>query len=191
MVHPQPEMYWGNVNPVGPRSVYDEAKRFGEALTAAYRDAKGVDAGIVRIFNTYGPRMRVHDGRAVPTFIRQALAGDALTVAGDGEQTRSLCYVDDLVRGVLAFADGAHAGPVNLGGTEELGVLRIAEDVIATVGSASSIDYIARPVDDPQIRRPDTTLARDLLGWRPMVPWRVGLERTIAWWRTREPVEPR
>ena len=179
--HPQPESYWGHVNPIGPRGVYDEGKRFGEALTTAYRDHEGVDTGIVRIFNTYGPRMRPHDGRAIPTFIRQALLGDPLTVAGDGAQTRSVCFVDDLVRGVLAFAASGHPGPVNLGNPEELTVLRIAQDVLAAVGSASAIEHIALPVDDPKVRRPDTTLAEELLGWRPRVPWTDGLARTVEW----------
>ncbi len=181
--HPQPESYWGHVNPIGPRGVYDEGKRFGEALTTAYRDHEGVDTGIVRIFNTYGPRMRPHDGRAIPTFIRQALLGDPLTVAGDGAQTRSVCFVDDLVRGVLAFAASGHPGPVNLGNPEELTVLRIAEDVLAAVGSASAIEHIDLPVDDPKVRRPDTTLAQELLGWRPRVPWSEGLARTVEWFR--------
>jgi dTDP-glucose 4,6-dehydratase len=179
--HPQPESYWGHVNPIGPRGVYDEGKRFGEALTTAYRDHEGVDTGIVRIFNTYGPRMRPHDGRAIPTFIRQALLGEPLTVAGDGAQTRSVCFVDDLVRGVLAFAASGHPGPVNLGNPEELTVLRIAQDVLAAVGSASAIEHIALPVDDPKVRRPDTTLAEELLGWRPRVPWTDGLARTVEW----------
>jgi dTDP-glucose 4,6-dehydratase len=182
--HPQPETYWGHVNPIGPRGVYDEGKRFGEALTTAYRDHEDVDTGIVRIFNTYGPRMRPHDGRAIPTFVRQALLGEPLTVAGDGSQTRSVCFVDDLVRGVLAFASGQHPGPVNLGNPEELSVLQIAEDVLCAVGSSSStIEHVPLPVDDPRVRRPDTTLAEDLLGWRPRVPWSEGLARTVEWFR--------
>jgi dTDP-glucose 4,6-dehydratase len=182
--HPQPETYWGHVNPIGPRGVYDEGKRFGEALTTAYRDHEGIDTGILRIFNTYGPRMRPHDGRAIPTFVRQALLGEPLTVAGDGSQTRSVCYVDDLVRGVLAFASAQHPGPVNLGNPEELSVLRIAEDVLRAVGSSSStIEHVPLPVDDPRVRRPDTTLAEDLLGWRPRVPWSEGLARTVEWFR--------
>jgi dTDP-glucose 4,6-dehydratase len=183
-VHPQPETYWGHVNPIGPRGVYDEGKRFGEALTTAYREHEGVDTGIVRIFNTYGPRMRPHDGRAIPTFVRQALAGEPLTVAGDGAQTRSVCFVDDLVRGILAFASSGHPGPVNLGNPEELTVLRIAEDVLRAVGSGSRIEHIGLPVDDPKVRRPDTTLARQLLGWSPRVPWAEGLARTVEWFRT-------
>ena len=181
--HPQPESYWGHVNPIGPRGVYDEGKRFGEALTTAYREHEGVDTGIVRIFNTYGPRMRPRDGRAIPTFVRQALLGEPLTVAGDGSQTRSVCFVDDLVRGILAFAATGHPGPVNLGNPEELTVLRIAEDVLRAVGSGSRIEHVPLPVDDPRVRRPDTTLARQLLGWDPRVPWSVGLARTVEWFR--------
>lgn len=181
LVHPQPESYWGNVNPVGPRGVYDEAKRYAEALTTAYRTTHGVDTAIVRIFNTYGPRMRPHDGRAIPTFIRQALAGEPLTVAGDGSQTRSVCYVDDLVRGILALADSGHPGPMNIGNPTELSVRRIAEDVVAATGSRSTIEYVARPVDDPEVRRPDTTLAERELGWVPDVDWQRGLERTVEW----------
>lgn len=180
-VHPQPETYWGHVNPVGPRGVYDEAKRYAEALTMAYRRTHGVDTAIVRIFNTYGPRMRPEDGRAIPTFIRQALAGEPVTVAGDGSQTRSVCYVDDLVAGVLGLADSGHPGPVNIGNPTELTVRRIAEDVIAATGSSSTIEHVERPVDDPQVRRPDTTLARDVLGWEPRVPWTTGLQRTVDW----------
>src|SRR4051794_25478617 len=145
-VHPQPEDYWGHVNPVGPRGVYDEGKRFGEAMTTAYRGSEGVDTGIVRIFNTYGPRMRPRDGRAIPTFIRQALAGEPLTVAGDGRQTRSICFVDDLVTGILAFAALDHPGPVNIGNPEELTVRQIAEDVVAATGSSSQIVHVERPV---------------------------------------------
>ena len=182
-VHPQPESYWGNVNPIGPRGVYDEGKRYGEALTTAYRSSEGVDTGIVRIFNTYGPRMRPHDGRAIPTFIRQALRDEPITLAGDGLQTRSVCYVDDLVAGILAFADSAHPGPVNIGNPDEMTVRRIAEDIVAAAGSQSEIVSIERPVDDPQVRRPDTALAEELLGWRPLVPWEKGFERTVAWFR--------
>jgi dTDP-glucose 4,6-dehydratase len=180
-VHPQTEDYWGHVNPIGPRGVYDEAKRYAEALTTAYRGAEGVDTGIVRIFNTYGPRMRPHDGRAIPTFIRQALAGEPITVAGDGSQTRSVCYVDDLVRGILALAASGHPGPMNIGNPTELSVRRIAEDVVAATGSRSEIRLIERPVDDPEVRRPDTTLAQQVLGWAPEVTWEDGLARTVAW----------
>ena len=180
-VHPQPETYWGHVNPVGPRGVYDEAKRYAEALTTAYRTAHGVDTTIVRIFNTYGPRMRPHDGRAIPTFIRQALAGEPVTVAGDGLQTRSICYVSDLVDGVLGLADSGHPGPVNVGNPNELTVLQIAQDVVAATGSTSLIRHVERPVDDPQVRRPDTSLAERLLRWRPRVSWHEGLAATIGW----------
>lgn len=183
-VHPQREDYWGHVNPVGPRGVYDEAKRYGEALTTAYRSAHGVDTAIVRIFNTYGPRMRPHDGRAIPTFIRQALAGEPVTVAGDGSQTRSVCYVDDLVRGVLGLLDSGHPGPMNIGNPRELTVRQIAEDVVAATGSRSRIDFIPRPVDDPEVRRPDTGLATEVLGWAPKVEWEEGLERTVDWFST-------
>jgi dTDP-glucose 4,6-dehydratase len=183
-VHPQPEDYWGHVNPVGPRGVYDEAKRYGEALTMAYRRAEGLDTAIVRLFNTYGPRMRPNDGRAIPTFVRQALAGEPVTVAGDGSQTRSVCYVSDTVAGILALADSDLAGPVNIGNPDERSVLSIAEDVIAAAGSTSSVQLIERPVDDPEVRRPDTTLARERLRWTPQVGWREGLEHTVAWFRT-------
>jgi dTDP-glucose 4,6-dehydratase len=181
LVHPQPEDYWGNVNPIGPRGVYDEGKRYGEALTTAYRRSEGVDTAIVRIFNTYGPRMRPRDGRAIPTFIRQALAGTPLTVTGDGSQTRSVCFVDDLVAGILAMAASGEPGPVNLGNPCELSVRQIAEDVIAATDSSSTVELVERPVDDPQVRRPDTTRARELLGWEPRVSWDEGLERTVAW----------
>jgi dTDP-glucose 4,6-dehydratase len=185
-VHPQPEDYWGHVNPIGPRGVYDEGKRYGEALTTAYGTSEGVDTGIVRIFNTYGPRMRPYDGRAIPTFIRQALLGQPITVAGDGSQTRSVCYVDDLVAGILAFAATDDAGPVNLGNPDEMSVLQIAEDVVAATGSASEIKLVDLPVDDPRVRRPDTTRAQQLLGWRPSVPWQQGLARTVDWFRKVE-----
>ncbi len=179
--HPQSETYWGNVNPVGPRGVYDEGKRYGEALATAYRATEGVDTGVVRIFNTYGPQMRRDDGRAIPTFITQALAGEPLTVAGDGAQTRSVCFVDDLVRGVLAMAGSSHPGPVNLGNPSELSIERIARDVIAAAASSSTIRYIDRPVDDPQVRRPDTSLAREVLGWAARTSWEEGLRRTVDW----------
>ncbi|WP_111764970.1 NAD-dependent epimerase/dehydratase family protein [Nakamurella deserti] len=178
-VHPQPETYWGHVNPVGPRGVYDEAKRFAEALTVAYRTRCGVDTAIVRLFNTYGPRMRTDDGRAIPTFIGQALAGDDLTVAGDGRQTRSVCFVDDTVRGVLAVAGSELAGPVNIGSPDEMTVLQLAREVIAAAGSTSGIRFVARPVDDPAVRRPDTRLIERELGWRPEVDWATGLAATI------------
>src|SRR6478752_7417217 len=181
LVHPQPEEYWGNVNPVGPRGVYDEAKRFAEALTTAYRSTHELNTGIVRIFNTYGPRMRPSDGRAIPTFIRQALAGQPLTVTGTGAQTRSICYVSDLVAGILAMAASNHSGPINIGNPIELPVRQIAEDVIACTGSSSTIDFIDRPVDDPEVRRPDTALAASVLGWKPSVDWPEGLALTVAW----------
>lgn len=181
--NPQDERYWGNVNPVGPRSVYDEAKRFGESLTTAHADVHGTDACIVRLFNTYGPRMRGHDGRAVPTFVRQAVAGDPLTVTGDGRQTRSLCYIDDTVAGILAAASHGMRGPVNIGNPDEITMLDLARLVVRLAGSRSDIRYIGRPVDDPAMRCPDITLARDKLGWEPRVAAEEGLRRTIAWFR--------
>ncbi|MEO7262524.1 MAG: NAD-dependent epimerase/dehydratase family protein [Jatrophihabitantaceae bacterium] len=179
-VHPQPEDYWGHVNPVGPRGVYDEAKRFAEALTVAYRNTHGVDTAIVRIFNTYGPRMRADDGRAIPTFIQQALAGQPLTVAGDGSQTRSVCFVDDTVRGVLAVAASDLAGPVNVGSPDEMTILRIAEQIVEVTGSPSTIRFVELPIDDPLVRRPDTTLIERELGWQPRISWDEGIRRTIA-----------
>ncbi|WP_205719459.1 UDP-glucuronic acid decarboxylase family protein [Actinomadura geliboluensis] len=181
LVHPQPETYWGNVNPVGPRSVYDEAKRFGEALTSAFRHARGLDAAIVRIFNTYGPRMRPDDGRAVPTFLRQALTGEDLTVTGDGSQTRSICHVDDTVRGILALALSGHPGPVNIGSPYEVSMADLARHVIDLTGSASRIRFIDRPQDDPRVRRPDTALAEKELGWHPKITVEEGLRGTIEW----------
>ncbi|MCW1097310.1 GDP-mannose 4,6-dehydratase [Streptomyces sp. RS2] len=179
--HPQRETYWGNVNPIGPRSVYDESKRFAEALVTAHRRVHGTDTAIVRIFNTYGPRMRTGDGRAVPTFIAQALDGMPLTVAGDGGQTRSLCYVDDTVAGVLALAASGETGPMNIGGDNEITMLELARRIVDLTGSGSRIRFVERPVDDPCRRKPDTTLARERLGWRPSVSWTEGLERTIGW----------
>ncbi|MFB4197503.1 NAD-dependent epimerase/dehydratase family protein [Streptomyces carpaticus] len=184
--HPQSERYWGNVNPVGPRSVYDEAKRFAEALTVAEAEVHGTDAGIVRLFNTYGPRMRGHDGRAVPTFIRQALAGEPLTVTGDGRQTRSLTYVADTVAGVLAMAGSDLRGPVNIGNPDEITMLDLARLVIRLAGSSSGVRLIDRPTDDPMVRCPDITLARGKLQWEPRVTAPDGLARTIAWFRARE-----
>jgi dTDP-glucose 4,6-dehydratase len=192
-VHPQPESYWGHVNPVGPRGVYDEAKRFAEALTMAYRNWHGTDTAIVRIFNTYGPRMRVDDGRAIPTFIHQALTGRPLTVAGDGSQTRSVCFVEDTVRGILAMAGSELAGPVNIGSPDEMSVLELARSIVSTTGSKSPITFVARPIDDPTVRRPDTALAREQLGWQPAVSWADGLARTIAAWpwsSTGSPARP-
>jgi len=182
-VHPQPETYWGHVNPVGPRGVYDEAKRYAEALTMAYRRAHGVDTVILRIFNTYGERMRPNDGRAIPTFIRQALAGEPLTVAGDGTQTRSVCYVDDLVAGILKLLRSELVGPVNIGNPAELTVLALAQRIIALAGSPSEIRFIPRPEDDPSVRQPDITLARTQLGWEPQISLDDGLSRTIDWFR--------
>jgi dTDP-glucose 4,6-dehydratase len=179
-VHPQPESYWGNVNPVGIRSVYDEAKRFAEAATMAYHRHHRVDVGIVRIFNTYGPRMRPDDGRAIPTFISQALRGAPITVHGDGSQTRSICYVDDLVRGILLLLDSTATGPVNCGTEHELSMRELAERIVALTGSTSEIIHVDRPADDPEKRRPDLTLARDLLGFEPTVGPDEGLRHTIA-----------
>ncbi|MBA2415669.1 MAG: SDR family oxidoreductase [Geodermatophilaceae bacterium] len=182
-VHPQPETYWGNVNPVGPRGVYDEAKRFAEALTMAYRRTHGVDTAIVRIFNTFGPRMRPNDGRAIPTFVRQALHGEPLTVAGDGSQTRSICYVDDLIEGILALLHSDLPGPVNIGNPHEMSVLKLAEWIRDLSGSKSSITFVPRPQDDPEVRQPDITQAQRLLGWSPRTPTEEALKQTIAWFR--------
>ena len=182
-VHPQPETYWGHVNPVGPRGVYDEAKRFAEALTMAYRRTHAVDTAIVRIFNTFGPRMRPNDGRAIPTFIRQALRGEPITVAGDGSQTRSVCYVDDLVNGLLRLLRSDLPGPVNIGNPHELSMLALAERVRDLAGSASEITFIDRPTDDPTVRQPDITVARTELGWEPQIDLDAGLSRTIGWFR--------
>ncbi|QBI54503.1 NAD-dependent epimerase/dehydratase family protein [Streptomonospora litoralis] len=179
--HPQHESYWGNVNPVGPRSVYDEAKRYAEALTMAYHRAYGADVGIARIFNSYGPGMRPGDGRAIPTFIRQALAGEPITVSGDGMQTRSICYVDDTVRGLIALAGADITGPVNIGSPYELSIRRLAELVRGVCRSESPVVQVGRPADDPRFRRPDTTLAAQALGWRPRVPMEEGLRLTVEW----------
>jgi dTDP-glucose 4,6-dehydratase len=179
-VNPQPETYWGHVNPIGPRGVYDEAKRYAEALTMAYHRQQGVDTAIVRIFNTYGPRMRPHDGRAIPTFLRQAQASKPLTVFGDGSQTRSFCYVEDLVRGLRSLAESAEHLPVNIGNPTELTLLELAETVISVVGSESEIVFQALPVDDPQVRQPDITRARQVLGWEPRVELTEGLRRTLG-----------
>jgi dTDP-glucose 4,6-dehydratase len=178
-VHPQPETYWGHVNPIGPRGVYDEAKRYAEALTMAYHRQQGVDTAIVRIFNTYGPRMRPHDGRAIPTFIRQALEEKPLTVFGDGSQTRSFCFVDDLVRGLILLAESGEHFPVNIGNPTEMSLLELAEAVIRSAGSSSQIVYEALPVDDPQVRQPDITRAQQLLGWEPEIGLDEGLRRTL------------
>ena len=180
LVHPQPESYWGNVNPIGPRGVYDEAKRYAEALTMAYHRQQGVDTAIVRIFNTYGPRMRPYDGRAVPTFVRQALASQPLTVFGDGSQTRSFCYVDDLMRGLFLLATSGEHLPVNLGNPSEFTILDLAETVLRLTGSSSEIVYEALPEDDPQQRQPDITRARQVLGWQPEIDLEEGLRRTLG-----------
>jgi dTDP-glucose 4,6-dehydratase len=178
-VHPQPESYWGHVNPIGPRGVYDEAKRYAEALTMAYHRQQGVDTSIVRIFNTFGPKMRPHDGRAIPTFLRQALQDRPITVFGDGSQTRSFCYVDDEIRGLIALAESGYHMPVNIGNPDEFTLLELAEAVIEVTGSRSEIVFEALPTDDPQVRQPDITLAREILGWEPTVDLREGLRRTI------------
>ncbi len=179
-VHPQPETYWGNVNPIGPRGVYDEAKRYSEAMVMAYHRQQGVDTAIARIFNTYGPRMRPNDGRAVPTFVRQALEGKPLTVFGDGSQTRSFCYVDDLIRGLVALAESQEHLPVNLGNPNEFTMNELADAVIRITGSKSEIVHEALPVDDPQVRQPDITRARQLLGWEPEVQLEEGLRRMMG-----------
>ena len=181
LVHPQPETYWGNVNPIGPRGVYDEAKRFAEAMTMAYHRHHGVDVRIVRIFNTYGPYMRADDGRVVSNFIVQALAGKPLTIHGDGTQTRSFCYVDDEVRGILTLLDSDHVGPVNVGNPDEFTVLELAERVLRLTGSSSELQFDPRPVDDPAQRRPDLTLARTILAWEPEIGLEEGLARTAEW----------
>jgi dTDP-glucose 4,6-dehydratase len=179
-VHPQPESYWGHVNPIGPRGVYDEAKRYAEAMVMAYHRQQGVDTAIVRIFNTYGSRMRPHDGRAVPTFMRQALEEKPLTVFGDGSQTRSFCYVDDLIRGIVLLAESGEHEPVNIGNPTEMTLLELAETVLRVTGSRSEIVFEALPVDDPQVRQPDITRARELLGWEPEIELEEGLRRLHA-----------
>jgi dTDP-glucose 4,6-dehydratase len=186
-VHPQPETYWGNVNPIGPRGVYDEAKRYAEALAMAYHRQQGVDTCIARIFNTYGPRMRPHDGRAVPTFLRQALDDKPITVFGDGSQTRSFCFVDDMIRGLYLLAMSDEHLPVNLGNPQELTLLELAQTVIRVASSKSEIVFEALPIDDPQIRQPDITRARQVLGWEPEVELEVGLRRMLPA-QGREPV---
>ena len=186
-VHPQPETYWGHVNPIGPRGVYDEAKRYAEALTMAYHNQQGVDTAIVRIFNTFGSRMRPNDGRAIPTFVRQALANEPITVYGDGSQTRSFCYVDDLIRGIVLLAESGEHLPVNLGNPTEFTILELAQAVLKLTGSKSDIVYEALPVDDPQVRQPDITRARQVLGWEPQVQLEEGLRRMLPSYG-REPV---
>jgi len=179
LVHPQPESYWGNVNPIGPRGVYDEAKRYAEALAMAYHSQQGVNTAIVRIFNTYGPRMRSHDGRAIPTFVRQALESEPLTVYGDGSQTRSFCYVDDLIRGLHLLAESGEHLPVNLGNPREFTILELAQTVLQVTESKSEIVFEALPVDDPQVRQPDITRAKQILGWQPEIELEEGLRRML------------
>ncbi len=179
LIHPQPESYWGNVNPIGPRGVYDEAKRYAEAMTMAYHRQQGVDTAIARIFNTYGPRMRAFDGRAIPTFVRQALEDKPITVFGTGAQTRSFCFVDDLITGILALAFSAEHEPVNIGNPEEFTLLELAEMIVELTGSKSEIVFEALPINDPQQRRPDITRAREILGWEPTVELREGLTRLL------------
>jgi len=188
-IHPQPETYWGNVNPIGPRGVYDEAKRYAEALTMAYHRQQGVDTCIVRIFNTYGPRMRPNDGRAIPTFVRQALEGKPLTLFGDGSQTRSFCYVDDLIRGLHKLMSSHEHLPVNIGNPRELSLLELAETILMVTGSGSNIVYEALPVDDPKVRRPDIARAREVLGWEPTIELEEGLVRTLGT-QLAKPVPP-
>jgi len=188
--HPQKESYWGNVNPIGPRGVYDEAKRFAEAMTMAYHRYHGVETRIVRIFNTYGPRMRIDDGRALPTFMSQALNGEPLTVYGDGSQTRSFCYVDDLVDGIYRLLMSDESDPVNIGNPDEITIKEFAEEIIELTGSASSLTHEELPKDDPQVRQPDITRARDILGWSPKVDRKEGLARTLDYFRKEMDLEP-
>jgi dTDP-glucose 4,6-dehydratase len=178
-IHPQDESYWGHVNPIGPRGVYDEAKRYAEALTMAYHRQQGVDTAIIRIFNTYGPRMRANDGRAIPAFLSQALSAKPITIFGDGRQTRSFCYVEDLIRGMIALAESGHHHPVNVGNPDEFTLQELAETVIQVTGSTSEIVYEALPTDDPKRRKPDISLAKEILGWGPTIALREGLQRTL------------
>ena len=184
LVHPQTEDYWGHVNPIGPRGVYDEAKRFAEALTLAYHRSHGLDVRIIRIFNTYGPRLRPRDGRVVSNFLVQAIQGEPITVYGDGKQTRSFCYVEDEVRGIVALLNSDYVGPVNIGNPNEFTILELAEAVIEVTGSSSEIVFEDLPVDDPMQRKPDISLAQSLFGWEPTIQQREGLERTNAWYKT-------
>jgi len=185
LVHPQREDYWGNVNPVGPRGVYDEAKRFAEAMVMAYHRFHGIETRIIRIFNTYGPRMRIEDGRAIPAFLSQALRGEDVTVFGNGSQTRSLCYVSDLIDGIFRLMSSDESDPVNVGNPREMTIRELADKIVALTGSKSPIVEKPLPVDDPKVRQPDITRARTLLGWEPKVPLDEGLERTIAYFRTK------
>lgn len=184
-IHPQPETYWGNVNPIGPRGVYDEAKRFAEAMTMAYHRYHGVDTRIVRIFNTYGPRMRLDDGRVLPTFISQALRGEDLTVFGDGSQTRSFCYVDDLVEGIFRLLNTDYHGPVNIGNPDEITILEFAEEVLKFTNSKSNIVFKELPVDDPKVRQPDITLAKKLLNWEPKISRTKGIKITLEYFKKK------
>jgi dTDP-glucose 4,6-dehydratase len=183
LVHPQPEAYWGNVNPIGPRGVYDEAKRYAEAMTMAYHRTHGIPVRIIRIFNTFGPRMRQADGRAVPTFIQQALAGQPITVHGEGAQTRSLCYVDDLIEGIWRLLNFDTTGPMNIGNPHEINILDLARTIINVTDSSSEITFVGRPVDDPEVRCPDISMAGKTLAWEPSVSLEEGLRRTIDWAR--------
>ncbi|PIQ85364.1 MAG: NAD-dependent dehydratase [Candidatus Omnitrophica bacterium CG11_big_fil_rev_8_21_14_0_20_45_26] len=184
LIHPQKEDYWGNVNPIGPRGVYDEAKRFAEAITLAYQRTHKMDVKIVRIFNTYGPRMRLEDGRAIPNFISQALKREPLTTYGDGSQTRSFCYISDLVRGIVSLLNSVHHGPVNIGNPNEMTILELAKTIIKLTGSHSSVEFKPLPQDDPKVRQPDITRARKLLNWEPSVPLEKGLKDTIDYFKT-------
>lgn len=185
LVHPQPEEYWGNVNPIGPRGCYDESKRFAEALTVAYQREHRVDTRIVRIFNTYGPRMRLHDGRVVPAFLSQALKHKPVTVFGDGSQTRSFCYCSDLIEGIYRLMMSPHPGPINIGNPKEMTMIEFAREIIKVTGAQSKVVFRPLPQDDPKQRRPDITRARNLLKWEPKVPLSEGLEKTIAYFRTK------
>ncbi|MFH1835374.1 MAG: UDP-glucuronic acid decarboxylase family protein [Methanobacteriota archaeon] len=182
-IHPQPESYWGNVNPIGPRGVYDEAKRFAEAMTMAYHRVHGVDSRIVRIFNTYGPKMRVHDGRAIPEFISQALKDEPITVFGDGSQTRSFCYIDDLIEGIIRLMNSGEHEPVNLGNPHEMTISQLAEKIVELTNSSSEIVFKPLPVDDPKVRQPDISKAKKILDWEPKVPLDEGLSKTIEYFR--------
>ncbi len=189
--HPQRETYWGNVNPVGPRGVYDEAKRFAEAMTMAYHRYHKVSTRIVRIFNTYGPRMRINDGRALPTFMSQALAGEDITVFGDGSQTRSFCYVSDLIKGIYKLLKSDYVEPVNIGNQEEVTILEFAKEIVELTGSKSRIIFKSLPVDDPKIRQPDITRAKKILGWNPQVPRRDGLRMTLEYFKKKLEIDKR
>ena len=185
LIHPQKEDYWGNVNPIGTRAVYDEAKRFAEAITMAYHRFHKLDTRFIRIFNTYGPRMRLNDGRVVPAFVGQALRGEPLTIFGDGQQTRSFCYVDDLVEGIFRLAASDHNQPVNIGNPAEITIKQFAEEILAITGSKSAISYVPLPEDDPKVRQPDITKAKNLLGWESKVDRSVGLVKTIDYFRNK------